>query len=67
MTKYYVIYKIKDGIPQEAYIINNVDNDLNYHLETEGDAHTTYEVFKDENEAFDTMVMYNRILRKEND
>jgi hypothetical protein len=67
MTKYYVIYKIKNGDPQEAYMINNMDNDLTYHLETEGDAHTTYKEFKDEDEAYDEMVSYNRVLRKEGD
>jgi hypothetical protein len=60
MTKYYVIYKIRNGEAQEAYIINNVENDLAYHLETEGDAHTTYEEFKDEDEAYDAMIIYNR-------
>lgn len=67
MTQYYVIYKIRNGDPQEAYIINNVENDLQYHLETEGDAHTTYEVFRDEDEAYDKMVSYNRSLRGEKD
>jgi len=67
MTRYYVIYKTKNGNPQDAYIINDMDNDLNYHLDTQGDAHISYETFKDEDEAYDAMVSYNRVLRKEKD
>ena len=62
MTSYYVIFKIQDGVEQDAYIINSCDNDLDYHLSQFGDMSITYEEYKDEDEATDRKETYNRSL-----
>lgn len=51
---------MKQGVEQPAYIINNLDNDLSYHLDYYGDAYTSYEEYKDEDEAIDRMNEYNK-------
>jgi hypothetical protein len=65
MAKYYVIYDFVKGVPQKAYMINDMENDLAYHLDVESGADTTYKEFKDEDEAYEEMISYNRSLRKE--
>lgn len=62
MTSYYVIFTIKDGVEQDAYLINSCDNDLDYHLFQYGDMSITYEEYKDEDEATDRKETYNRSL-----
>ena len=65
MKKYYVILKMVEGVEQPAYIINNVENDLAYHLEYHGDAHTTYMEYKNQEEAEAKMNEYNNLLTGE--
>jgi hypothetical protein len=60
MKKFYVIYVIKDGVEKQAYIINDKDNDLDYHLSSFGDCYRYYEIFKSEKEALKVLNAFNK-------
>lgn len=65
MKKYYVIFKVKNGIQEPAYIINNVDNDLSHHLECQGDCYVSYIEYNSYEIALQGVNIFNNLLIKE--
>jgi hypothetical protein len=51
MKKYYIIFTIINGFDYPAYIINDIDNDIDYHLECYGDISKTYEIYDTKKQA----------------
>jgi hypothetical protein len=51
MKKYYIIFTIINGIDYPSYIINDIDNDIDYHLECYGDISKSYEIYDSKKQA----------------
>jgi hypothetical protein len=62
MNKHYVIFTISNGYQQDAYVINDRDHDLDWHLAEQGDESITYSIYDTEKEAIAERNRFNLSL-----